>query len=248
ALAVQKGEQVCTNEDLIRNAAWCWSPMTAEEIHLKTGIAQRLYTDLDLDHLALMAARQALEKSGRRPEEIGAVVFCSCTSAKMMPSVATWLSGQLGIFQTHASCDIVAASVPAVFVVQHHRLSQQRFQLGHGVMALDDVLPRIPGVVRVVGEERPRQVARVGERLGDGGLDRGKLSAGPFPVAEDVEEDAKDLVLDALVPGRAERAIARVDRGAELAHVRGLEHRQEHLVAEARHVAPARRALLVERD
>ncbi len=27
----------------------------------------------------------------------------------MMPSVATWLSGQLGIFQTHASCDIVAA-------------------------------------------------------------------------------------------------------------------------------------------
>src|SRR5262249_18477194 len=83
ALAVRKGEQVCTNEDLIRNAAWCWSPMTAEEIHLKTGIAQRLYTDLDLDHLSLLAAQQALVKSGRRPEEIGAVVFCSCPSAKM---------------------------------------------------------------------------------------------------------------------------------------------------------------------
>ena len=27
----------------------------------------------------------------------------------MMPSLATWLSGQLGLFQTHASCDIVAA-------------------------------------------------------------------------------------------------------------------------------------------
>jgi 3-oxoacyl-[acyl-carrier-protein] synthase-3 len=26
-----------------------------------------------------------------------------------MPSLATWLSGQLGMFQTHASCDIVAA-------------------------------------------------------------------------------------------------------------------------------------------
>ena len=26
-----------------------------------------------------------------------------------MPSVATWLSGQLGMQQTHASCDIVAA-------------------------------------------------------------------------------------------------------------------------------------------
>ncbi|MDP2702210.1 MAG: 3-oxoacyl-[acyl-carrier-protein] synthase III C-terminal domain-containing protein, partial [Candidatus Rokubacteria bacterium] len=33
----------------------------------------------------------------------------SCTSSKMMPSLATWLSGQLGMFQTHASCDIVAA-------------------------------------------------------------------------------------------------------------------------------------------
>jgi 3-oxoacyl-[acyl-carrier-protein] synthase III len=27
----------------------------------------------------------------------------------MMPSTATWLSGELGIYQTHASCDIVAA-------------------------------------------------------------------------------------------------------------------------------------------
>src|SRR3989475_898616 len=109
ALAVQKGEQVCTNEDLIRNAAWCWSPMTAKEIEEKTGIVERLYTELDLDHMALLAAQRAVAKSGRRPEEIGAVIFCSCTSAKMMPSLATWLSGQLGIFQTHASCDVVAA-------------------------------------------------------------------------------------------------------------------------------------------
>jgi 3-oxoacyl-[acyl-carrier-protein] synthase III len=59
--------------------------------------------------MALLAAQRALEKSGRRPEEIGAVLFCSCTSSKMMPSLATWLSGQLGMFQTHTSCDIVAA-------------------------------------------------------------------------------------------------------------------------------------------
>jgi 3-oxoacyl-[acyl-carrier-protein] synthase III len=109
ALAVYKGERACTNEDLIRNAAYCWSPMSAEEIDRKTGISQRLYTELDLDHIALLAARRALEKSGRRPEEIGAVLFCSCTSVKMMPSLATWLSGQLGMFQTHASMDMVAA-------------------------------------------------------------------------------------------------------------------------------------------
>jgi 3-oxoacyl-[acyl-carrier-protein] synthase-3 len=109
ALAVYKGERPCTNEDLIRNAAYCWSPMSAVEILNKTGIQQRLYTELDLDHIALLAARRALEKSGRRAEEIGAVIFCSCTSVKMMPSLATWLSGQLGLFQTHASVDMVAA-------------------------------------------------------------------------------------------------------------------------------------------
>jgi 3-oxoacyl-[acyl-carrier-protein] synthase III len=109
ALGVYRGERACTNEDLIRNAAYCWSPMTAKEIEEKTGIVERLYTELDLDHISLLAAQRALEKSGRRPEEIGAVIFCSCTSVKMMPSLATWLSGQLGLFQTHASCDVVAA-------------------------------------------------------------------------------------------------------------------------------------------
>src|SRR5438094_3684422 len=109
ALAVYRGERVCTNDDLIRNSAYCWSPMTAKEIEEKTGIVERLYNELDLDHMALLAAQRAVAKSGRRPEEIGAVIFCSCTSVKMMPSLATWLSGQLGIFQTHASCDIVAA-------------------------------------------------------------------------------------------------------------------------------------------
>ena len=109
ALAVYKGETPCTNDDLIRNAAYSWSPMTAVEIEDKTGIRQRLYTALDLDHISLLAAQAALAKAGRRPEEIGAVIFCSCTSAKMMPSLATWLSGQLGMFQTHFSADIVAA-------------------------------------------------------------------------------------------------------------------------------------------
>lgn len=109
AVAVYKGERVCTNQDLIRNAAWCWSPMTADEIREKTGIEQRVYTELDLEHMALLTAQAALAKSGRRPDEIGALVFCSCTSTKVMPSVATWLSGQLGLFQTHASFDLVAA-------------------------------------------------------------------------------------------------------------------------------------------
>jgi 3-oxoacyl-[acyl-carrier-protein] synthase III len=109
AIAVYEGEVACTNEDLIRNHAYCWSRMTAAEIFDKTGIAQRLYSELDLEHMALLAARAALAKAGRSPAEIAAVLFCTCTSTKLIPSIATWLSGELGLFQTHASCDIVAA-------------------------------------------------------------------------------------------------------------------------------------------
>ncbi len=109
ALAVVKGEHVCTNEDVIRNAAFSWSPMTAADIEEKTGIKERLYTERRLEHISLQAARAALAGAGRRPEEIGAVIFCSCTSTRLVPSVATWLSGQLGIFQTHGSFDLIAA-------------------------------------------------------------------------------------------------------------------------------------------
>ena len=109
ALAVVKGEHVCTNDDLIRNTAYNWSPMTAEEISAKTGIDQRVYTERSLDDIALQAAREALAHSGRKPAEIGAVVFCSCTNTRMMPSVATWLSAELGMYQTHSSVDLVTA-------------------------------------------------------------------------------------------------------------------------------------------
>jgi 3-oxoacyl-[acyl-carrier-protein] synthase III len=95
--------------DLIRNAGYNWSPMSAQEIAEKTGIQTRLYTGLDLDFIALLAAQGAMAKAGRRAEEIGAVLFCSCTSTRLIPSLATWLSGQLGFFQTHASYDLIAA-------------------------------------------------------------------------------------------------------------------------------------------
>ena len=109
ALAVAKGEQVCRNEDVIRNSAYSWSPMSAGDISQKTGIESRLYTDRGLDEISLSAAAAALAGAGRSPEEIGAVIFCSCTSTKLLPSIATWLSGQLGMYQTHASFDLVAA-------------------------------------------------------------------------------------------------------------------------------------------
>ena len=109
SLAVRRGELTCTNDDIIRNAASSWSPMSAAEITAKTGIESRCYTEGGLEDLAFPAAVDALEKAERSVDEIGAVVFCTCTNQRLIPSAATWLSGQLGMLQTHTSVDLVAA-------------------------------------------------------------------------------------------------------------------------------------------
>src|SRR5918911_1464967 len=109
ALSAVHGDQVCSNDDLIRNTAYNWSPMSADEISAKTGIEQREYSSLPLEELALQAAEVALDKAGRQPEEIGGVLVCTCTSSRLIPSLATYLCGQLGIYQTHAAYDIIAA-------------------------------------------------------------------------------------------------------------------------------------------
>jgi 3-oxoacyl-(acyl-carrier-protein) synthase III len=83
--------------------------MSAEEIRDKTGIEERRYSSLPLEDLALQAAEAALAKAGRRPEEVGGVLVCTCTSSRLIPSVATYLCGQLGIAQTHAAYDLIAA-------------------------------------------------------------------------------------------------------------------------------------------
>jgi 3-oxoacyl-[acyl-carrier-protein] synthase-3 len=109
ALAIVRGEHVCDNTDVIRNASFSWSPMSAGEISAKTGIEQRRYTSREPEQLALACARAALAKSGRDPAEIGAVLVSTCTSNRQIPSIACWLSGELGLLQTHASIDMVAA-------------------------------------------------------------------------------------------------------------------------------------------
>ena len=109
AMAIVRGEHVCGNTDVIRNASFSWSPMSAEQITAKTGIQQRRYTSREPEQLGLYAARAALAKSGRGPGEIGAVLVSTCTSNRQIPSMACWLSGELGLLQTHTSADLVAA-------------------------------------------------------------------------------------------------------------------------------------------
>lgn len=115
ALAVAKGEHVCTNEDIVRNACITWTPMTAADIAARTGIEERRYTARPLDELALDAAARALAAVDCEPGEFGGVVVCSATNTRPMPSLAAWLGGELGITAGRISVDLVAACAGFVY-------------------------------------------------------------------------------------------------------------------------------------
>src|SRR6201995_3836533 len=83
--------------------------MSAAEVVEKTGIEQRLYSRKSLEELGREGARSGLAHAGYEPGELGGVLVATCTSTRLMPSVATWICGELGIAQTHAAYDIVAA-------------------------------------------------------------------------------------------------------------------------------------------
>ncbi len=88
------------------------------------------------------------------------MIFCSCTSTRLIPSVATWLSGQLGIFQTHVSCDLVAACAGFPYGI------------GEAVRLLQD--DQAPGPRRLRGEvlRQDRQRPAIAHDLrGRGGRD-----------------------------------------------------------------------------
>src|SRR5919107_530311 len=108
ALAAVHGDQVCDNDDLIRNTAYNWSPMSADEIGSKTGIEQREYSSLPLEDLALEAAEAALDKAGRQPEEIGGVrtsrmIFGDGAAALVIGPAPEGTDGDIDYMKTYAN-------------------------------------------------------------------------------------------------------------------------------------------------
>ena len=79
-----------------------------------------------VEELALQAAEAALAKAGREPEEIGGVLVCTCTSSRLIPSLATYLCGQLGMQQMYAAYDLIAACAGMPYgVAEAARLLQE---------------------------------------------------------------------------------------------------------------------------
>lgn len=99
-------EKVVTNDDLSQLV-----DTSDEWIRTRTGISQRHFCDGESAvDLAVGAARQALERSGVRPEDIGVCVVATCTPEHAAPSDACMVQAALGIpedvpcFDLNAGC------------------------------------------------------------------------------------------------------------------------------------------------
>ena len=93
ALGAARGDLVVTNDDIA-------GPIESSDewIRRRTGIVtrRRASKDLSLMDMAVAASKEAIEKAGIKPSEIGAVLFSTITHPFQTPSAATLLAELVG--------------------------------------------------------------------------------------------------------------------------------------------------------
>ncbi|WP_028245499.1 beta-ketoacyl-ACP synthase III [Pseudoclavibacter soli] len=104
-IGAQRGDVVVTNDELV-------GPIDSSDewIQQRTGIIdrRRASAEVGVKDLALGAARQAIEQAGIEPSQIGAVIVATVTHPYQTPSLAAWLTEQIGATPA-AAYDISAA-------------------------------------------------------------------------------------------------------------------------------------------
>lgn len=98
-------EQVLTNTDLEKRM-----DTSDEWIRTRTGIEERRIADhcTDTSDMAYEAAKEAIEKAGIQPDQIGMILVATVTPDRPFPSVSTMLQERLGA-KNAAAMDISAA-------------------------------------------------------------------------------------------------------------------------------------------
>ncbi len=142
-----------------------------------------------------------------------------------------------------------AGPVPWVLVVQHHRPPHQRFQLGHFLVGVEDVLGAEHRVVRVViGADESQRVGLLHE-LGHRRLDRRQLGSHCAAWCGTRRTAARTPCSRSRRPRWAAAGEGALDRGDLPLAVRPRGHQgQEHVIAMLRQVTPAGRALVEHSD
>jgi len=106
-------EQVVTNHDLEKSL-----DTSHEWIMQRVGIKERHIITKGKDSttsMAVEASRQAIERSGLQPNDIGLVIVATATSEYSFPSVACFVQRELGITNESPAFDVSAACAGFIY-------------------------------------------------------------------------------------------------------------------------------------
>ena len=116
-----------------------------EWISTRTGISARRFCSGEECHtsLCLAAARQALERSGLRPEQIGVCLVATLTQDTMTPSTACVLQKELGLAEDTVCFDLNAACAGFVYGLHTAECLLAAASRKYGLVIGCEVLSRI---------------------------------------------------------------------------------------------------------
>ncbi len=116
-----------------------------EWISTRTGISARRFCSGEECHtsLCLAAARQALERSGLRPEQIGVCLVATLTQDTMTPSTACVLQKELGLPEDTVCFDLNAACAGFVYGLHTAECLLAAVSRKYGLVIGCEVLSRI---------------------------------------------------------------------------------------------------------
>lgn len=133
-------DQIVTNDDLARRV-----DTNDEWIVARTGIRERRFAreGESLTQFTVAAARQALERAGLKPEDIGLCITATVTSDRLFPSQACLIHQELGLSEDCPAFDLSAGCTGFLYAMETAAAMLPRMNRPYALLVGGELLSRI---------------------------------------------------------------------------------------------------------
>lgn len=133
-------DQIITNDDLARRV-----DTNDEWIVARTGIRERRFAreGESLTQFTVAAARQALERAGLKPEDIGLCITATVTSDQLFPSQACLIHQELGLPEDCPAFDLSAGCTGFLYAMETAAAMLPRMNRPYALLVGGELLSRI---------------------------------------------------------------------------------------------------------
>lgn len=133
-------DQIITNDDLARRV-----DTNDEWIVARTGIRERRFAreGESLTQFTVAAARQALERAGLKPEDIGLCITATVTSDRLFPSQACLIHQELGLPEDCPAFDLSAGCTGFLYAMETAAAMLPRMNRPYALLVGGELLSRI---------------------------------------------------------------------------------------------------------